>query len=105
MANRDEQRMIGKLMADCDRWAAQSAVTDEYLNMLARTAAAAIKTRPRGRTLAVEGEPGGVLVVVELGGRSGVPHRGDGSALEMPRIDHTFGVRVVSVQVRYTRSF
>ena len=51
MANRDEQRMIGKLMADCDRWAAQSAVTDEYLDMLARTAAVAIKdaaTRKNG---------------------------------------------------------
>ena len=43
MANRDEQRMICKLMADCDRWAARSAVTDEYLDLLARTATAAIK--------------------------------------------------------------
>ncbi|MCY4598407.1 MAG: hypothetical protein OXF27_00590 [Acidobacteria bacterium] len=30
---------------------------------------------------------------------------GDGSAFGMPRIDHTFGVREVSVQVGYTRSF
>ena len=30
---------------------------------------------------------------------------GDGSALGMPQIDHTFGVREVSVQVGYTRSF
>ena len=30
---------------------------------------------------------------------------GDGSALGMPRIDHTFGVREVSVQLGYTRSF
>ena len=30
---------------------------------------------------------------------------GDGSALGMPRIDHTLGVREVSVQVGYTRSF
>ena len=29
----------------------------------------------------------------------------DGSALGKPRIDHTFGVREVSVQVGYTRSF
>lgn len=43
MANRDVQRTIGKLIADCDRWAARSAVTDEYLDMLARTAAAATK--------------------------------------------------------------
>ena len=37
----------------------------------------------------------------ELAFRTG----GDGSALGMPRIDHTFGVRAVSVQVGYTRSF
>ncbi|MCY3814463.1 MAG: hypothetical protein OXH15_22005 [Gammaproteobacteria bacterium] len=30
---------------------------------------------------------------------------GDGSALGMPRIDHRFGVRAVSVQVGYTRLF
>ena len=30
---------------------------------------------------------------------------GDGSAFGMPRIDHTFGLREVSVQVGYTRSF
>lgn len=30
---------------------------------------------------------------------------GDGSALGMPRIDHSFGVREVSVQVGYTHSF
>ena len=30
---------------------------------------------------------------------------GDGSALGMPRIDHTVGVREVSIQMGYTRSF
>ena len=39
--------------------------------------------------------------VADLDFRTG----GDGSALGMPRIDHRVGVREVSVQVGYTRSF
>ena len=43
--NREALRQIGKLIADCDRFAARSAVTDEYIDALARAAAA---TQGRG---------------------------------------------------------
>lgn len=34
---------VAKLIAQCDRCAARSAITDEYLDVLVRAAAAAIK--------------------------------------------------------------
>ena len=39
MLDRDALPQVGKLIAECDRWAARSAVTDEYLDVLARVAA------------------------------------------------------------------
>ena len=43
--NREALRQIGKLIADCDRFAAQSVVTDEHIDALARAAAATIQRR------------------------------------------------------------
>lgn len=43
--NREAIRQIGKLMTDCDRCAAQSAVTDEYIDALARAVALTIQGR------------------------------------------------------------
>ena len=38
--NREALRQFGKLLANCDRFAAQSAVTNEYIDALARAAVA-----------------------------------------------------------------
>lgn len=43
--DREALRQVGMLMICCDRYGMRPAVTDEYLDVLARAAAAAIKGR------------------------------------------------------------
>ncbi len=51
MLDREALRQVDKLIADCDRRAAQSAVTEEYLDALARAAAAATKGAAAQKTV------------------------------------------------------
>ena len=48
--SREVLRQIGKLIADCDRFAAQSAVTNEHIDALARAAATTVPGRGTRKT-------------------------------------------------------
>lgn len=65
MLDDEALRQVGKLIADCDRRLLQYALTDEYLDALARAAATAVKraARAEDRVTVGGGEPGGVLLV------------------------------------------
>ena len=43
--DREALRQLGKLLVYCDRYGVRPAATDEYLDVLARAAAAAVKAK------------------------------------------------------------
>ena len=88
MLDSDALRQVGKLIADCDRRWFPYAVTEKYLDALARAAATVRQARGRAEEdrVMVDGEPGGVLLVRDpMQGLKGASERASSSRAKSGR--------------------